>query len=219
MTANPPACSRHPRQPHSTAPVALRQHGGTFLGFVIGLVVGLAIAVTVALFVTRAPIPFVKQNGRAPEPAKNGASDAAKLPDPNKPLYPKDGKAESTDAPPAAVATPATPAAPAAPVPATPPADSKGAPVIDKSTPAAESGEIRQSFLQAGAFKSADEADNMKAKLALLGFEARVMPTERTGTTLYRVRVGPYARAEDLNRVRERLTENGIQPTVVPVGQ
>ena len=180
-----------------------RQHGGTFLGFIIGLVVGLAIAVAVALFVTHAPIPFVKQSGRPPEPAKNAPPDTAKLPDPNKPLYPKDGKGEGTEAP----------------APATPAESKGGAPVIDKSTPAAESGEIKQSFLQAGAFRSADDAEYMKAKLALLGFEARVMPTERTSGTLYRVRVGPYARAEDLNRARERLTENGIQPTVVPVGQ
>jgi len=95
---------------------ATGQRGGTFLGFVIGLVVGLAIAVTVALFVTRAPIPFIKQSGRPPEPTPAAATppgktaaptDTARLPDPNKPLYPKDARGEGNDTPHAAATPPA----------------------------------------------------------------------------------------------------------------
>lgn len=187
-----------------------RQSGSTLVGFIVGLVLGLAIAVTVALFITKAPIPFVNKMGRAPD---GSAPDSAKLPDPNKSLYPKElpKPAEPVAAPETTVApAPAGAAAPAGP----------GAPVIDKSSPApTEASDFKQSFLQAGAYKAADDADNMKAKLALLGFEAKLSTVERDGATLYRVRVGPYARADDLSRVRQRLTENGIQPQIVPVGK
>jgi len=188
-----------------------RQSGGTLVGLIIGLVLGLAIAVAVALFITKAPIPFVNKVGRAPEVS---APDSAKLPDPNKSLYPKELPKPAE--PVAAPETPATPApAPGAVAPAGP-----GAPVVDKSSPATtEPSDFKQSFLQAGAYKAAGDADNMKAKLALLGFEAKLSTVERDGTTLYRVRVGPYARADDLGRVQQRLTENGIQPQIVPVGK
>jgi len=208
-----------------SAPQALRsraQRGSTLVGFVLGLIAGLAIAVIVALFVTRAPIPFANKVGRAPDTPVKGPEPGTRLPDPNRPLYPKDAnKAEELGA--QGSALPASPGGTAG-TPAPAPDTRGGAPVVEKSVPATatatpDSGEIRQTFLQAGAFKSPDEADNMKAKLALLGLEARVSPVERAGTTLYRVRVGPYARAEDLNRVRDRLTENGITLTQVPVGQ
>lgn len=186
-----------------------RQSGGTLVGLIIGLVLGLAIAVMVALFITKAPIPFVNKMGRAPDV---NAPDSGKLPDPNKSLYPK-----VLPKPAEPAAAPETPVAPAAG--ATAPTG-PGAPVIDKSSAApTEPTDFKQSFLQAGAYKAPDDADNMKAKLALLGLEAKLSTVERDGTTLYRVRVGPYARADDLGRVRQRLTENGIQPQVVPVGK
>ncbi len=70
-------------------------------------------------------------------------------------------------------------------------------------------------LLQAGAFRSQQDADAMRAKLALLGFEGRVTPAEVNGQTMYRVRVGPYAQLDDMNRVRARLAENGIEASVV----
>jgi cell division protein FtsN len=35
--------------------------------------------------------------------------------------------------------------------------------------------------------------------------------------TMYRVRVGPYAKPEDMNRARNQLAQNGIQSTVVKI--
>jgi cell division protein FtsN len=55
----------------------------------------------------------------------------------------------------------------------------------------------------------------MKAKLALIGFEARIVSAEVNGVTFYRVRVGPYAQLDDMNRARSRLAENGIEASVV----
>lgn len=71
-------------------------------------------------------------------------------------------------------------------------------------------------YLQLGAFQKAADADNLKARLALMGLEAGVQDvTMEDKTVLHRVRTGPYERPEDMNRVRNQLAQNGIQATVV----
>jgi len=73
-------------------------------------------------------------------------------------------------------------------------------------------------FLQVGAFKTEQEADNVKAKLALLGLEAII----QTATTpdhgvLHRVRVGPFADPSQLTKTRSDLVENGFKPDLIKV--
>ena len=70
-------------------------------------------------------------------------------------------------------------------------------------------------FLQAGAFRDQTDAEGARAKLALLGFEARV--TERPGENgiLYRVRVGPFGQLETMNRMRSKLSDNGVDVAVI----
>ena len=70
-------------------------------------------------------------------------------------------------------------------------------------------------LLQAGAFKSPDEADAMRARLALLGLDARIFPIDQGGQTLYRVRLGPYGQIDEINRTRKLLAENSIEAQVV----
>jgi cell division protein FtsN len=121
-------------------------------------------------------------------------------------------------APAAPVAAPTTPASQPAPAPAMPsaakgdarPADPPSAAALP-ITPEPMAGYV----LQAGAFRARDDADGMRVKLALLGFEARVLPAEVNGQTVYRVRIGPYAQADEMNRMRARLAENGIEATVI----
>ncbi len=166
------------------------------VGFIAGLVLGLAVAVAVALFITNAPVPFVNKVRPASElvnPAGTGP-----LPDPNKPLYSQ--APPKTAAPEPAKSNPAT--------------DPKAAP------PPAEKGNVfpaedSRFLLQAGAFRTADDADSMRARLALLGFDARVFPREQDGTTLYRVRLGPYGNLEDVNQIRKTMAENGIDVQLV----
>lgn len=78
-------------------------------------------------------------------------------------------------------------------------------------------GAVPASFiLQAGAFSSAEEADNLRARLALMGLESSVQLHAVAGKdTLYRVRLGPFATMDDLKRVRAELAENGIEAAVV----
>ncbi len=64
--------------------------------------------------------------------------------------------------------------------------------------------------LQAGAFRTAAQADRLKARLALLGLEAQVRRIQAKGRTWYRVHLGPYRRLADLNRDRARLKQAHI---------
>jgi cell division protein FtsN len=73
-------------------------------------------------------------------------------------------------------------------------------------------------LIQVGAFRASEDAEQMRARMAILGFEAKVSNVEREGATWHRVRLGPYASLEDLNRARARVEENGIDSIVVRVG-
>ena len=70
-------------------------------------------------------------------------------------------------------------------------------------------------LLQAGAYRSPNEAESMKARLALMGFETQVVTADVNGSTLHRVRVGPYSGLDAMNRARARLAENGVEATVL----
>lgn len=75
----------------------------------------------------------------------------------------------------------------------------------DASTP-------KKPYLQLGAFQNQDDADNLKAKLALAGIEATIQSVEVPGKGLvHRVRIGPFSRQEDIDRVRAQLRQNGIE--------
>lgn len=66
-------------------------------------------------------------------------------------------------------------------------------------------------ILQAGAFRKLEQADRMKAELALLGVEASIQSvTIDNQSTWHRVRIGPYSDLEQLNRIRARLRDNQI---------
>ena len=188
-----------------------RQRGNTLLGLMVGLVLGLGIAAAVALLVTKATIPFVN---KAPRPIAAVEPEGTKLPDPNRSLYSKD-VAVASPAPSLSTAIPsATETTVIAPPPPNlaPGADGK-APIVDRSAPNGIT------TLQAGAFSSTDDAESMRGRLALLGFESRVQPGDREGGKIYRVRLGPYSRIEDLNRARQRLIENGVEATLVAPGK
>ncbi|MBL8378388.1 MAG: SPOR domain-containing protein [Burkholderiales bacterium] len=206
------------------------------MGIVIGLMLGLIIAASVALFLTKGPKPFADKTARPPSTA---APKGAPNDDPNKPLFGKDAKSHPSAVPKDGkdgekrfsfydilpgkeeVIDPRK-AAPTAKV--EPKAESRAdaaksdpargdAAKADAKAPAGE-----RYFLQAGAFGSAGDADNQKAKLALMGFEARVesIDIENKGT-VYRVRMGPYNRLEDINRIRATLTQNNVDAALIRV--
>ena len=176
-----------------------KQRGGFLLGLFIGLFVGLAIALGVAFYLNKTPIPFgktkpaAKDDGAKP-PAVAGMPQGATTKDRPKFDFYKilPGAEESVTE-----------------------KELKDAARAAKSAESAKA-ERATYYIQAGSFQNPADADNQKAKLALLGLEAAVEPTSLPDKgTWYRVRLGPYSKIEDLNRVRQNLAQNGIDASLV----
>lgn len=73
--------------------------------------------------------------------------------------------------------------------------------------------------VQAGAFPDFAEADKVKARLALLGVVSEIQAADANGARFHRVRIGPIDNLNELNRLRARLHQNGIEYLVIPVGE
>lgn len=69
--------------------------------------------------------------------------------------------------------------------------------------------------LQVGSFRSFDDADSLKAQLAFLGIESAIQKVSSGGEKWFRVRVGPFTNARDMNKVRNRLHANDYNPMLV----
>ncbi|HYD61150.1 MAG TPA: SPOR domain-containing protein [Noviherbaspirillum sp.] len=218
-----------------------RQQGGTILGIIIGLIIGLGIALGVAMTINKTPMPFTDKSGKvkAGEPTPNQSSD------PNRPLY--GNRAASKDAARDFAKEPVPPENTAAPQPdkkpevvkVDPKAEAKAeakqdgkAPVVEQSTTAkktdkADGAEAKTEnpddkwsyFLQAGAFREQSDAEGMRAKLALMGVEAKVSERQAETGVLYRVRVGPFSQMEAMNKVRGKLSDNGVDAAVVRIAK
>lgn len=72
-------------------------------------------------------------------------------------------------------------------------------------------------LLQAGAFQASGQAEEMKAKIALLGLSARVESAAIKGSTVYRVRMGPYGTASDLADAKRKLASGGLPALAIKV--
>lgn len=84
----------------------------------------------------------------------------------------------------------------------------------DSPTQTAANGET-QYLLQVGSFQSNNDADEMKARLALLGIIAQVQSVTVNDATWHRVRVGPVAGARAAEDLRRQLSDNGIDSLVM----
>lgn len=70
-------------------------------------------------------------------------------------------------------------------------------------------------LLQVGSFQRSGDAEEMKARLALLGIVAKVQSVTVNDATWHRVRIGPVAGARAADDLRRQLTENGIDSLVM----
>jgi cell division protein FtsN len=203
--------------------------GGTLVGIVIGLLLGLLVAATVAFYLNRGPKPFADKTGRG-EKAAAAAKGANDTTDPNRPLFGKDVRAaEGKGADAKSGDGKAREGEKRFSFYEILPGkeeviDPKKALEAAKTEPKGETAKGEEPkavpketyFLQAGAFGSAGDADNQKAKLALMGFEARVESVEVEGKgTMHRVRLGPYGKLDDINRVRATLAQNGVDASLI----
>ena len=106
------------------------------------------------------------------------------------------------------------------PVDTTPePADPVTATTVDApgSATAAGAGDGSRYLLQAGAFQASAQAEELKARIALLGLSARVEPATIDGKTVHRVRMGPYGTASDLADAKRKLERGGLPAMAIKV--
>ena len=83
--------------------------------------------------------------------------------------------------------------------------------------PAAPADDSTRYLLQAGAFQASGQAEEMKARIAMLGLSARVESAAINGSTVYRVRMGPYGTASDLADAKRKLASGGLQGMAIKV--
>ncbi len=224
-----------------------QERGGTFLGIIIGALLGLGAALAVAVYITKVPVPFMNKgvsrnaDNDAAEAQKNrdwnpNAPLAGKNIIKPPPLAPVPELPQSVTSPGPVVVTPAakTPTAPAVavmPKVAKPAVSSDPLGDLAKSrmeapavaaapaaVAAAGSGADPFSyFIQAGAFRTPEDAEQQRARLSLLGVTARVSEREQAGRTVYRVRLGPFDKKDEADKVKDRLDSNSIETALVRV--
>ena len=167
-----------------------------------GLVLGLAVALGIAFYLNKTPIPFLTAKPKPAEKEVTGAKPPpiAGLPQASSQEKPKFDFYKIL---------------PGAEEPVSEKelherarASSKGQQELPKDV----------YFIQAGSFQNPADADNQKARLAILGFESSVEPTSLPDKgTWYRVRLGPYTKVDEISRVRQTLAQNGIDASLVKI--
>ena len=195
-----------------------RDGGGTLLGVFIGLALGIALAATVGLYVTGGWKAYQQQVGgtRDARDATRDPNKAVKA-DADKPRFDfyrilpggEEAKVAPSKpvAPDRAVVDAARTGKPAAEAPAAP---AKPAP----ADPAAKASD--RFWLQAGSFANASDAENLRARLALAGWEAQMQQgTMPDKAVRYRVRLGPYDNVDELNRIKGELARRGFDVAVI----
>jgi cell division protein FtsN len=172
--------------------------GSFLIGLFFGFLIGLAVAAGIAIYFFKTPVPFADRT-RAPEKAPPAAQNLA-----------EPAKAAKAEEKPRFDFYRILPGQeePVTEKQLREAAKQPGKPGASKDT----------YFLQAGSFQNPAEADNLKARLAMMGVEATVEPADLAGKGVwYRVRLGPYTRVDEINRVRQQLTQNGMEVSLVRV--
>jgi cell division protein FtsN len=176
------------------------QRGNTLLGVAIGIVVGVLISLAVVWFMNRTEPPFREPGTRTDRPGNGDSGKVAPLPG-----KPGDKVGDASGDKPRFEFYKILPGSQdAAPVPESKGSDAKGAKPAEPL------------WLQVGAFQKPADADNLKAKLALIGLDAGVQEVDLPDKGLmYRVRTGPFKSVEEMNQAKSLLSQNGIQASQV----
>jgi cell division protein FtsN len=204
-------------------PPRKRSEGNFLAGMGVGVLIGLAVSLGIAFYLNRTPIPFMtakpkaEKNGEKAKPPsiaglpQGGATAGAPtaggaekpkfdfyriLPGSEEPVTAKEIREKERQ--------------------------QRAAAKSSSSTTTARGGQQEASkdvyFIQAGSFQNPADADNQKARLAILGFESSVEPANLPDKgTWYRVRMGPYAKIEEINKVRQALAQSGIEANLIKV--
>lgn len=222
-----------------------RQRGGLILGLILGIVMGLGIAFFVSSYISnKVPVPQINKAQTRSSTQDEAEAEKNKNWDPNSPLYGKNGVKPASGAEAAAsAASGATSPAPkqqstaandsaikipnATPIPKpdvtqiehskAAPADPMGDLIKSKSKSAAAPTEPFSYYVQVGAFRTQEDAESQRAKLALTGVETKITEREQSGRAVYRVRMGPYNTKEEAEHMKDKMSSTGIETSLVRV--
>lgn len=194
-------------RPNSSA--SANSRSTLFLGLFIGFVLGLLSAIGIWMYISKGPSPFISQDKPENMAARNGSQAQAP-----KGIQGTQGtqaagageKAKSVDEKPRFQFYEMLPKA--------------EEPVTEQQLKQAiqQPASRDKYFLQAGSFQNAGDADNLKAKLAMLGVEATVQDINLPEKGVWhRVRVGPFTSIDDIEQVRASLQQNGVQSSLIKV--
>ena len=191
--------------------------GTFFFGGLIGFVAGLVVAGVLAIWIYQST-PFrpettplaklepIKPKGDAKNEPKSTGQTGELAKDEKKPeaerIVPPGPRPDSV--------------APA-PVTSAPTAAAKADPAKPASSEPTPSAEPRgRLWLQVGAYANRQDAENQRARFAVLGYEAQIQSAEVPEKgTVHRVRVGPYRDPDEAGKVRGDLARQGVEVTVV----
>ena len=196
--------ARTDHRPHAAAarrrPAPSRKSGfgGTLFGIFIGVALGLSLAAAVAFYLMKAGNPYRRRQSGA-----GLARDVAKD-------TPKSGRGEAARRRSrVSISTRYCRVSRSRRVqPEEPPTrvravrqDRRRRSTSARRRPTRRAKAAERFWLQAGSFASEADAENLKARLALAGWEAAIQPVSLPDKGLrYRVRLGPYDNTDELNR-------------------
>ncbi len=222
-----------------------RQRGGLILGVILGVLMGLGIAFFVFSYANKTPAPQINKAQTRSSSQDEAEAEKNKNWDPNSPLYGKNpmkplqpasgaesaasgttsssnnGQQSTASNEPSAMKIPS-----ATPIPKPDVTqiehksiapDPVGDLIKSKSKSAVTAPDTLSYFVQLGAFRSQDEAENQRAKLALSGVQTKITEREQSGHPVYRVRMGPYTSKEQAERMKDKMTSMGMETSLVQV--
>ena len=167
--------------------------GGTLIGIFVGLVLGLAVAAAIAYVLGKSGLTGASAvQGTQRDIARNGKPEAAAPTSlPEKPRFDFYKILPGTEEP-------------------------KVAKAPETQTKPVDRQPVDRLWLQAGAFATESDAENLKARLALVGWEASVQAATLPDKSVrYRVRLGPYDNTDELNRIKSDLGKSGFDVAVI----
>ena len=192
--------------------------GGTLVGLFVGLVIGVLVAAGVVWYIYKTPMPLSSKaqppSQTASQTLQQGGTPSAPLALPGKP---GDPIPQGSDKPRFDFYKILPGNSEAIPDPK--PADGKSAELKPGEEAKAKDGKdsaLKEPvYLQTGSFQNAADADNHKAKLAMMGVEASIQQVMLQDKVWYRVRLGPFKKQDEVNSMRSELSSQGIEANIV----
>ena len=206
---------------------AKKSNGSLIWGILIGYALGLMSAIGVWMYLDGAPSPFVPEEtahlGKSHEQSAQTKMPESKvdeiktaeteerpqfdfykiLPGIEEPISEQAFTRAVEQSPPVPTVSPVLP------LPPVPSAPSNN---FVNNNAASSNVALEKYFLQVGSFRKTDDAENLKARLALLGVVAFVQTANLSEKGIWhRVRVGPFTQKAEVDKVRASLQDNGIE--------